>query len=736
MALISHSNVTTSLSLPLQVLDIYLKKIIPVPKVSRREFLKYLGAGGIALAIGLTGISSFTPRGRQGKTATAQTNDYWVDGPTTTSHAIHVALLPDGRVLYVAGSGYLAKDKNGPYKAGIWDPSTGDQDEYEFDKDLFCCGLTSLPSGNVLLAGGTKKYASVFPKGWLGIEDAYEFNWQNSTFDPLPKMEHGRWYPTLVVLPDGKVQVLEGLDEVGPSKHNKLNEIYDPEAPDSEKWTITYDPNSSRTYTVGDQTYGDTNMGVNPTLSFYPRMHVMPNGLVALVGMNGARYTWEPGTGRWRGAGAGVNRSYGTSVLLPLDNKTDEKGAILVCGGSQSSVLSQAIATNSAEIIRPNGNSLSATATGDMEYRRRYCNPVILPTGKIMIFGGTEERNDPLWAVMKPEIYDPESKLWSTIEDEHSVRRIYHSGALLLPDGRVWTMGTSYDTAPHAPYPAYELATEIYRPPYYFETRPEITNAPSEVVYGSTFTVDTEDADAVTKISLVRISATTHHYNTDQRLIWLQFTKDSNSQLTVTAPINAQLAPPGYYMLYLLTGHDSDPIGKIPSIAAMIKIKASAEQSVFYNVPLTGTGYVNLKSGGDTRAGIEVRPGSALIGKNLKTFTVYLKRIGSPGPSGDITATVRNKSNDTVPAATFPIALDASTLTGSYQPYTFTLDSTYTLKANDRILIEYAGQNGVQVNVWDTDMFNSGLTRRTKLTSAGNYSYSDTKDLTGTLSSE
>jgi hypothetical protein len=716
-----------------------------MPKVSRREFLKFMAAGGVAAAAGFAGLSSFTPKSSKHVALAQAGPEDWVDGSDTIGHAVHVALLPNGKVFYVGGSGWhIGQWKKSTFQAGIYDPVSDTHQEltHPVGEDLFCCGHVPLEDGNILLAGGTLEYRSLSPnKRYWGLNAAYEFDWENESFTKRQSMAHGRWYPTMVTLEDGRILTVAGYDEFG--YHNLLTEVYDPETPG---WSISYDPNTSRTYRVGcdsngcaeatdgtpiegagEQEYGDTNMGVAPTgIGLYPRMHLMPNGIVAMVGQGGTRRTWEPSTGKWRGAGSATKRSYGTSVLLPLQNLLSEKGEILVCGGSSNSAQD---ATNSAEIITPtaNGLSLQSTSIDPMTYPRRQCNPVILPTGKIIIFGGNEQKNVSETAVYVPEQFDPETETWTELP-AHEVPRIYHSGAILLQDGRVWTMGTSYNAN------NYERRTETYRPPYYFATRPVITDSPDVGNYGGNITLETPDAASIVKVSLLKVSSTTHHYNTDQRLIWLQIDEDSRtgSSLTVSAPINSRLAPSGYYMIHVINDED------VPSEGRMIQIKAAPFNPVFYDVESPGDHYTTLQGTGDIRAGVEALPGSALIGKTLKRWTVYLRRVAAP--TGDVVARIRNKSDDSV-IITESQAIAASSLTASpsYLAYEFVFDTPRTIQANDRILIEYDGPNGVRMDAWNVQKFDGTKTRRTKYSSStGLYSgsFMNEKDTSGIMSSE
>jgi hypothetical protein len=714
-----------------------------MPKVSRREFLKYLAAGGIVTAAGFGGLGSFFPADRRIRPASAQLEDpAWVDGPLTQYHSVHVALLPNGKVLCVAGSGYELASRDGPYGATIWDPITDTETEIlpRLGDDLFCAGHAYLASGKILLVGGTLTYqAKSANKKWWGLDAAYEYDYTDNSFEKLTDMAHGRWYPTLVTLDNGKVQIVSGNDEFG--YENKLTEVYDP---DTQSFTISFDPNSSKQYTVGcdgtgcavasngdpipgagETEYGGSNMGVNPGLGLYPRMHLMPSGLVAHVGQTAGRQNWDPETGRWRGAGSGTRRSYGTSVLLPLENTEDEKGRILVCGGSEKTSLGEE-SMDTAELLEPNGFGFIVHSVPSMKWKRRYFNPVILPTGKIIVFGGTEINNSPSRAVYEPELYDPETNTWEVLQ-EHTVPRIYHSGALLLQDGRVWTIGTSYGTSAKNGFPVFDLRTEIYRPPYFFADRPIISGTTGGE-YGGNIAIQTPNAQDVEKVSLVKISTTTHHYNTDQRLIWLNDLVKGSNEVTVAAPINSRLAPPGYYMVHIINDQG------IPSEGAMINIQAAPPQSTFYDVESPGNEFMTLKAGGDTRAGVDVLAGSKLIGKELEKWTVYLKKVSSP--SGTITATVRNGANDNNPLVIGSI--DASALTTIYSPIQFTMSTPHTIKANDRILVEYSGPNGVRIDAWGIDKFDGSKTRRVKFGSTGTYSGTamNSKDTSGIMSSE
>ena len=77
----------------------------------------------------------------------------------------------------------------------------------------------------------------------------------------------------------------------------------------------------------------------------------------------------------------------------------------------------------------------------------------------------------------------------------------------------------------------------------------------------------------------------------------------------------------------------------------------------------------------------------------------------------------------------------ANDLTTSFTGVTFTLAAPYTLQNGDRILVEYGGATGIQIELYTTDQFDGALTRRTRYQS-GVYSESSTTDIVGTIAGE
>src|SRR4051812_11620543 len=98
--------------------------------------------------------------------------------------------------------------------------------------------------------------------------------------------------------------------------------------------------------------------------------------------------------------------------------------------------------------------------------------------------------------------------------------------------------------------PTDQLSSEFYSPPYLFKgTRPTITSSPATTTYGANIAVQSPDASRIGSVSLVKLGSVTHSDNQNQRFLQLPFTVGSGI-LNVQAPANANLAPPGYYMLF------------------------------------------------------------------------------------------------------------------------------------------------------------------------------------------
>jgi hypothetical protein len=207
-------------------------------------------------------------------------------------------------------------------------------------------------------------------------------------------------------------------------------------------------------------------------------------------------------------------------------------------------------------VIDLNAAIASWRLVGSMAIARRQLNATLLPDGKVLVTGGTSGPgfNNTSTPVFVTEMWDPATELWTTMASAQ-VSRLYHSAALLLPDGRVLSTGGDGITQ-----------VEVYSPPYLFTgARPTITSAPAAVSYGQTFFVETPDTASIAKVTWIRLPSVTHAFDQNQRINRLSFAAAPGG-LNIVAPSDANLAPPGHYMLFLLDGNGA------PSIARIVRI--------------------------------------------------------------------------------------------------------------------------------------------------------------------
>jgi hypothetical protein len=450
--------------------------------------------------------------------------------------AIHAALMRTGKVLLIAGSGNDPNDFTaGSFKTAIYDPAT---DTFESNIatpfDLFCSGHAFLPDGRLLVAGGTARFENTtVGDKWSGEKRTTIFDPVTKKYSAGPAMAIGRWYPTVFERGDGKLVTLAGYDQNG--NHSNTFQVFDPA-------TSTYGPNTPI-----------ASSGVGVYSPMYPSFHLLANGKAFYSGVHAwgdgpgtSPYIWDMNTNlpQWLPNNSAISvdqRDQGASVLLPPAQ--DQK--VMAIAGS---------GTTSTAVIDLKQANPSYTAGPPIEEGKQYVSAVILPDGRVLETGGTSaEREDPDVVYRHTtQILDPKTMTWTKATDQ-ATGRTYHSGALLLPDGRVLTFGGNPLVGP------YEMNIGLFSPGYMTKPRPSITSGPTNVNYGSTYTYGT--SGPISSAVLIRPSATTHSSDSDQRSVDLAV---NGSQLTI--PSNPNLAPPGWYMLFV---RDS---ANVPSVAKWVKV--------------------------------------------------------------------------------------------------------------------------------------------------------------------
>jgi hypothetical protein len=200
-------------------------------------------------------------------------------------------------------------------------------------------------------------------------------------------------------------------------------------------------------------------------------------------------------------------------------------------------------------------------AVGPMAFPRTFHTLTLLPDGTVLATGGSETNDPSSQPVYAAEVWSPQTKTWS-LWSSMQMARTYHETALLLPDGRVLVGGGGGCCGAPDQYNA-----EIFSPPYLFSgPRPTIASAPEIAQYGSQIFVGTPNGASIGSVVVMRLGSSTHQFDRDQRYLPLVFTLASGG-LNVTMPANANLAPPGDYMLFIVNSSG------VPSVASMVTLE-------------------------------------------------------------------------------------------------------------------------------------------------------------------
>jgi Galactose oxidase-like, Early set domain/Glyoxal oxidase N-terminus len=543
---------------------------------------------------------------------------------------VHVALLSNGKVLVVAGSGNCPPSQTGcpsgpPYGpsntsgALLWDPSSGAITQFSLQWDMFCNGMVLLGDGRALIDGGTIQYDPFYGEPRVAVFDP-----ATNAFANVQNMAHGRWYPTVLTLGDGRVMTFSGLKETGAT--DTAVEFYSVSSGWSQEYPAPWTPD------------------------LYPRLHLLPNGKVFYSGAQTTSKLFDPSTTTWNTNVAttiyGNTRTYGTSVLLPLTPANNYDPQVIIMGGHNP-------ATNTTEIIDM-GAPIPAWQSGPvMSESRIEMNAVILPDGRVLAVGGSLNDEDTSTASLQADLLGPDpnnaGKYVFSSAGANAYARLYHSVALLLPDATVWFAGGNPSRG------TYVQQMEIYQPPYLFDstgslaTRPSVTSAPRSISYGNAFTVQTPDAANISRIVLVRNGAVTHAFDMDQREVEMSFTAGSGS-LTVTGPPNGNIAPPGYYMLFILSNSG------VPSVATFVQVTSQPASQPDFSVAATPSSRT-VPPGTGTTYSVSVTPSNGFTGN--VSFSV------SGLPSG-ATASFNPTSITGSASSTLSVSTSSSTPAGNY----------------------------------------------------------------------
>jgi len=443
----------------------------------------------------------------------------WSSPVTLPAVAANLILLPSSKVLFY-------RDGSTPT---VWDYSANTFRTIPASVDLSCSAHAVLSDGRILAAGGDGGGGDT-----TGAGSAEIFSPTAQTWTPAPNMAYKGGCPNATALPDGRVLVTAGPQRTSHSNAG-IAEIYDPT---TNTWTQL--PTA------------------NHRLETYPFMYVLPDGRVVHIG--GSEYPTDTDvldltTGTWSVidpniVDGGSATMYSPGKFMKAGSATDNQGV-----GPSS---------NSTFVLDTTQPFPAWQQMPPMAYSRSFLNLTMLPDGTALATGGETDKNggNISNAVYAAELWSPLMQTWTTMSSMHTPRE-YQATALLLPDGRVLVSGMGADSGNVSD----QLSAEFFSPPYLFKgTRPTITRAPAQIGYGSNISVSTPDAASIASVALIRTGAVTHSFDQNERFVPLTFTQTSGG-LTVTTPANANIAPPGYYMLFIVNS------AGVPSIAPFVQLQ-------------------------------------------------------------------------------------------------------------------------------------------------------------------
>lgn len=590
---------------------------------------------------------------------------------------VHTALLPNGKILIVNGSsnrntlnqenkfvdGVKGSDEQVVNNSALFDPKDGTFKRIASppaiqngqSNDPFCSGHIHLADGNILFISGSNRY---YPgELFEGSKQTNVFDWKTETWSTVSPLKEGRWYPSPVTLADGKIVIFSGLKYGKPGQITPTIEIYDPTTKKFQYIDLTYVKNSPFNTKISPEADTYDNIDV------YPRVFPTADGKLLITGDGAGKFplevhkskksylmtvntsnpekftvSFEPGPDR-----QSISKVYGTGLLDP-----NNEGDVLLIGGI--------LGTNDINFGRPylgktntdleaKGAKIASSLerwvspqhtdkpTGEWKFVEKFLDKpramnlaVILPTKEVLtINGGEFAEYKPVYEplLMTPDNFSP-GGYKTTPMNPGKFPRLYHNGALLLPDARVLSIGGNAsrgarqedgtvrvdvlpdpkeyykipqlkdksgnvqefslahyyenpqdyfvdgDTEPFIPAEIWQA--EIFSPPYLFKDglRPEITTALETLKYGESKEISVKYGTAKGSVVLIKLGTVTHAFDYGQRLADLQIEKvsDDKSSISFKAPTNANLYPPGYYMMFYVNNDGFPSHAKIVNLQA------------------------------------------------------------------------------------------------------------------------------------------------------------------------
>lgn len=509
----------------------------------------------------------------------------------------------------------------------VWKPGDRPADVTELDgpafgyigsHDAFCSGHTVAADGAVLVVGGLNYVAKCWTNvpciqiGGAGGDDntpvghnrIYRLDtsldppsWiTDATWPAAMGREH--WYPTAILLDDGSPFIAGHFG--APSPHCPVPNWPYGSNPATEAVFERIDMGTALSVVSSNTPYvAGCGNPVPISVGNYPRLHLLSDGRLLFGNAREDEAPWSramdllnpPCTQglRWEDtAGApAVLRDGGSSVHILVRDPSQPfrvRDLVIALGGATGdddapcpTDTAGTVVHDSVEQYDPLTDSRAALAP--MLRKRVNQNAVLLPTGSVLVVGGTGLLGDTgpgCEAVVEAEEFFPAEIFGGPAQGQWRQRaeggrpRTYHSVAGLLPDGRAFVAGGAAHFWPnHAPGVYHTV--EVFSPEYVFRSgRPDVTLWPdpagaaidystpaSSFVFSVDVTLACDGQNTVSRVVLIRSSSTTHAFDMNQRYVELDFEVQATSAypdftLDVTGPASGYVAPPGYYLLFVI----------------------------------------------------------------------------------------------------------------------------------------------------------------------------------------
>jgi hypothetical protein len=425
--------------------------------------------------------------------------------------------------------------------------ATSDNQKYKI------AGLTGSDTHNIYGQGGPMTFKK---QDYRGDDKSYEFDPIAEKYVRTGDLNVSRWYPSLPVLTNGHVIAVSGLDNTG--NITSTTEQFDPA---TQKWTLGQDqafatyPALFRTQDPNVLFYSGSNAGYGPadkgrTPGFW---NVVTNNFTAVSGLR------DPG----------ITETSASVVLPPKVGSNDgsQSSRIMIAGGG--GIGESKKTTARTDIIDLASNNPHYTPGPSLPEPLRYLNMSITPWDEVFANGGTtdyraKENSYSYTSVM----LNPTTNKLEPMANE-LVGRNYHSGSLLLPDGRILVFGGDplYSDKDNTTPGQFEQRLEVYTAPQLYKSARPTLGGPSSInaKRSQILSFTSPQASSVKTARLIALSTTTHVTNVEQRSV-AAIEKVVNGKVTVSLPGDENTLPDGWYMLFVVNGQGT------PSVAKMVQI--------------------------------------------------------------------------------------------------------------------------------------------------------------------